>query len=84
MVLDKYLPKDTEIDFLSIDVEGLDLDILHSIDWNKYKPKIILIEILGSSLSEIESSEIALFLINYSYIVFAKAVHTVFFIQKNI
>ena len=84
LVLDKHLPTDTEIDFLSIDVEGLDLDILHSIDWNKYKPKVILIEILGSSLSEIENSEITLFLKKYRYTVFAKAVNTVFFVQDNI
>ena len=83
-VLDNYLPKGIEIDFLSIDVEGLDLDILYSIDWNKYRPKIILIEILGSSLSEIDNNEITLFLKKYRYIVFAKAVHTVFFVQDNV
>ncbi|MDP1666469.1 MAG: FkbM family methyltransferase [Methylobacter sp.] len=82
-VLDKHLPIGTEIDFLSIDVEGLDLDILHSIDWNKYKPKIILVEILESGLFEIENSKIALFLEKYSYRVFAKSVNTVFFVQNN-
>ncbi len=31
-------------DFLSIDVEGMDLDILHSIPFNRYWPKIICAE----------------------------------------
>jgi FkbM family methyltransferase len=31
-------------DFLSIDVEGLDLEILKSIDFNKYWPKVICVE----------------------------------------
>ena len=31
-------------DFLSIDVEGLDYDILRSIDFNKYWPKVICVE----------------------------------------
>ncbi|WP_198007933.1 FkbM family methyltransferase [Methylovulum miyakonense] len=83
-VLDKHLPNGVEIDFLSIDVEGLDLDILHSNDWNKYKPRIILVEILGSSLSEIENSEFAIFLKKYSYIVFAKTMNTVIFIQETV
>jgi FkbM family methyltransferase len=32
-------------DFITIDVEGDDLSILRSIDFNKYRPKIILAEI---------------------------------------
>ena len=35
-----------EIDFLSIDVEGFELSVLYSNDWNKYTPKVIVIEIL--------------------------------------
>ena len=31
-------------DFLSIDVEGLDFDILRSINFNKYWPKVICVE----------------------------------------
>ncbi|MBC7490240.1 MAG: FkbM family methyltransferase [Glaciimonas sp.] len=80
--LDKYLPCGVLIDFLSIDVEGLDFDILQSNDWLKYKPKCILVEILASSLHEIENGQIALFLKNYGYYVFAKAVNTVFFVQE--
>lgn len=82
-LLDKYLPKDTEIDFLSIDVEGLDFDILKSNDWGKYRPKCILVEILTSSLHEIENSEIAVFLKNYGYYVYAKAVNTVLFLRQS-
>lgn len=78
-VLDNFLPNGTKIDFLSIDVEGFDLDILHSNNWGKYKPKVILIEILGSDLAEIEHNEIAIFLKAKGYSLFAKAVHTIIF-----
>ena len=44
-LLDKYLPAGREIDFLSVDCEGLDLSILESNDWSKYRPEYILIEI---------------------------------------
>jgi hypothetical protein len=44
-LLDKYLPRGQHIDFISIDCEGLDLSILQSNDWSKYRPDFILIEI---------------------------------------
>jgi FkbM family methyltransferase len=37
--------KNKEIDFLSIDVEGKDLDVLKSLNFKKYNPKSICIEI---------------------------------------
>ena len=44
-LLDRYLPKDQYIDFMTIDTEGLDIEILKSNDWGKYKPDYILIEL---------------------------------------
>ena len=44
-LLDKHLPVGQHIDFVSIDCEGLDLSILQSNDWDKYRPDYILIEI---------------------------------------
>ena len=43
-VLDKYMPLGREIDFMSIDVESLDINVLKSNNWSKYKPKIIVVE----------------------------------------
>lgn len=45
-VLDKYLPKNQQIDFLSLDVEGLELAVLQSNNWSKYRPTILLVESL--------------------------------------
>ncbi len=78
-ILDKNLPVNQKIDFLSIDVEGLDFMVLKSNNFEKYKPKVILIEILGSSLDEIENNEISIFLKKYGYKIYAKAVNTVIF-----
>ncbi len=77
-ILNEYLPGNTKIDFLSVDVEGLDLDILKSNDWVTYLPAIILVEILGSSL-DLSESDIAQFLSNHGYSLYAKTVNTVFF-----
>lgn len=41
-VIKKYAKK--EIDFISIDTEGLDLEVLRSNNWKKYRPKLLCIE----------------------------------------
>ena len=82
-ILDNNLPKNQEIDFLSIDVEGLDFIVLKSNNFDKYKPKVILIEILGSSLSDIEKNEISKYLKQFNYSIYAKAVNTVIFIKDD-
>ena len=38
------MPENSVIDFLSIDVEGHEFQVLKSIDLIKYKPKVILLE----------------------------------------
>jgi len=39
--------KDQPIDFLSVDVEGKDLEVLKSLNFNTYKPRYICVEIWG-------------------------------------
>jgi hypothetical protein len=41
------------IDFLNIDIEGLDQDVVQEIDFEKYRPKVICIEDAGESISEV-------------------------------
>ena len=43
-ILEEHLPPDTEIDLLSIDVEGYDLNVLKSVNLDIYRPKLIIIE----------------------------------------
>ena len=43
-ILDRYLPKGQKIDLLSVDAEGMDLEVLRSNDWKKYRPEMIIAE----------------------------------------
>jgi FkbM family methyltransferase len=49
---------DRTIDFLNIDIEGLDQDVIQEIDFNRYKPKVICIEDAGESIPEILTTKI--------------------------
>ena len=45
-ILDKTKFKGKEIDFLNIDTEGNDLEVLKSLDYKRYKPKLICVELI--------------------------------------
>ena len=67
-LLDKYLPQGQKIDFMSIDCEGLDFEILESNDWGKYRPDFILIEIhTGGKNWDIPQGPVAKFLEQVGY-----------------
>ena len=79
-VLDKHLPPEQTIDFLSIDVEGLDYQVMSSNNWDKYKPKVLLVEDLElSSLKNINTSKVCLFLEERGYVLLAKTMRTLIF-----
>ncbi len=78
-ILDKHLEEGHVLDFLSIDVEGFEYEVLSSNDWEKYKPKVVLIEALQSSLADIRESDVSKLMKKYGYEFFAKTVNTVFY-----
>lgn len=72
-----------EIDFLTVDVEGLDLEVLKSNDWSKYRPKVVLAEIFELDMSDLENNELTAFMQNVGYAFYAKTVNTVFFVDTQ-
>ncbi len=78
-ILTKHLPKGQLIDFMSIDVEGLDYDVLLSNDWRRFRPQIILVEILNRSLGDLFNHEITKLLNSEGYVITSKTMNTVFF-----
>jgi hypothetical protein len=83
-ILEKHLPYGQEIDFMSIDVEGLDLQVLKSNNWRQFRPKFVLVEILGSSIKDIANSREYKYLSGFEYEIFAKTVNTVIFRRMDI
>lgn len=78
-ILARYMPEQKKIHFMSIDVEGFEMNVLTSNDWTKYKPELLLIEILDCPVEEIKTNEITIYLQQQGYRVFAKTFNTVFF-----
>ena len=63
-ILNQSKFKNRQIDFLNIDVEGADFEVLKSLDFTIYEPKIICIEIMEKNIFE---SEIYNFLKDLNY-----------------
>ena len=63
-ILNQSKFKNRQIDFLNIDVEGADFEVLKSLDFTIYEPKIICIEIMEKNIFE---SEIYNFLRDINY-----------------
>ncbi|MBT8517341.1 FkbM family methyltransferase [Polynucleobacter paneuropaeus] len=81
--LNQYYPKNVEFDLLSIDAEAKDLEILKSNDWEKYRPKIVLVEDLNHQKNLSGSSEIENLLTDKNYQMMAKTVNSVFYIRNE-
>lgn len=65
-ILDENLPKNQEIDLMTIDAEGADFEILLSNNWDLYRPKVIVIE-KHCTIYEFLQSDMHQFLINKAY-----------------
>ena len=71
-VLNKSKLKNKKIDFLNLDIEGNELNALKSLNFKKYNPKLICIEIhnssyIGSKTVSLKSEPVYKFLLNKGY-----------------
>lgn len=87
-VFDRYSECFKEIDFLTIDVEGMDQKVLESNNWAKYKPKVVVVELECSDIEDVRKHESNLYLQGLNYKIVAKNLlrknlASVFFVLKD-
>ena len=83
-VLEQYVSPEQDIDFLNIDVEGLDYEVLKSNDWTKYRPKIVLIEELEMvTLDQINKAKVSAFMYEQGYQLYGKSGYTLIFKRED-
>ncbi|MDR2646352.1 MAG: FkbM family methyltransferase [Holosporaceae bacterium] len=81
-ILGKHLPKNQRIDFISMDIEGLELAVLGTFDFERFAPKYFLIEELNFVENDFMSyHEFPVYQLmrQKGYIVVAKTMRTVIF-----
>jgi FkbM family methyltransferase len=82
-LLAEYLQADQQIDFLSIDVEGVDLSVLRSNDWGRFRPRILLVEAHQRTIVGIENDPINLFVVAAGYQLIAKTLNTLIYEDRS-
>ncbi len=81
-ILGEHVPPGRPIDFLSVDVEGLDLEVLGSNDWARFRPAVVLVETLGLDLEDALASPVARLLAEAGYRLCAKTPNTSIFRRR--
>lgn len=77
-ILDDFA-SEREIDFLNVDAEGSDLEVLASNDWKRFRPSVVLVEIRKKGLMAYPEDEIYRLMSANGYELFAKTFQTAFF-----
>jgi FkbM family methyltransferase len=78
-ILADNLPGGQAIDFMSVDVEGFDLQVLRSNDWRRYRPQLVLVEALDFSLQDPAGHPVHIFMNSVGYELAAKTLNTLFY-----
>jgi len=86
--ISRYFKKLKKIDFLNIDVEGVELNVLKSLNFKQYKPQLICVEIHNSknmydtNYDYLKSNDIYKYLINKKYKIIWKKKYSFIFEKK--
>jgi FkbM family methyltransferase len=70
-------------DFVSLDVEGLELDILKSLDWTRYRPKVVCVETLVAGTRR-QKLDAANFLVEKGYAARGSTFVNTIFVDGNL
>ncbi len=69
-IIDQTRYKDCKIDLLSVDVEGFELKVLKSLDFERFQPKIVVVESQARALNQVLNSEVYRYLTARGYDLF--------------
>jgi FkbM family methyltransferase len=71
------------VDFLNVDVEGLDAVVLRSFDFERYRPMLVCVETNCRDLARLASTEIATFLTERGYYAYSHCVISTLFALRR-
>lgn len=82
-LIDRTSYKDRPIDFLSVDVEGHNLAVLQSLDFERYRPKVICVETWDSRIEDVMQSDLYIFLTTQGYVLVNWLNLNLIFLHRN-
>ncbi|CAN5237574.1 hypothetical protein BH09BAC2_BH09BAC2_11810 [soil metagenome] len=82
-ILDENLVPGTIIDFLSIDTEGMEMEVLMSNNWQKYQPTFLILESHFIEIEKFLNSELDVFVKQLGYTLVAKSYFSYIYKKNN-
>jgi FkbM family methyltransferase len=79
MILAEFLPSGMNIDFMSIECEGNDINVMLSSDWEKFRPRVLLVE----DHENASDSPLDKLLLTYGYFYYCRMGLTKVFIEQT-
>lgn len=76
-ILECYVPVTTQIDLMSIDIEGSESVVLRGIDWDRFKPRVLVVEVLDTVLDNVKEWREYDFLVSQGFVPTAILYHSV-------
>ena len=70
-------------DLVKIDVEGRDFDVLCSADWHVFRPRVVVVELLGATAETAPGTDSAQLLKDHGYDLRAFLFHTGIFLRRD-
>jgi FkbM family methyltransferase len=81
-VLDSTKFRQRPIDVLSVDTEGYDLKVVQSLDWDTYKPTLVIVETHEEDIYSVLRSEINLFMESVGYVLRSWTVKSLIYVRR--
>jgi hypothetical protein len=82
-ILDEVMTPGKHIDLLSIDAEGYDYKIVKSLDFAKYKPRLVIVEDPKFSFANRRESKVYELLMKNGYQLYAKTIRSLYFLRRR-
>jgi FkbM family methyltransferase len=82
-ILRDNLPEGQTIDLLTVDVEGRDLEVLRSNDWQSFRPRCVVVEARVADIEELNTHRVHALLLDKGYRLFAKTVNTLIYVRRE-
>jgi FkbM family methyltransferase len=79
----EHVPPGQTIDFLNVDVEGMDVEVLESGDWDRFHPTLVAVEDLDLDLGAVEASASYRFMRDHGYRLTSHAVLTSIYLRAS-
>jgi hypothetical protein len=82
-LLHEHLPAEQGIDYMNVDLEGMDADVIQSLDLSRFRPMVLTIELHGVDKMALGQNDAVSYVIRHGYALEAVNLVTLVFADRR-